>query len=163
MGYGLQEFSFVAKHRPGAANQKADALSRMPLSTSSCRPLPSVPPISPLATYATTMTPGYNLQQAQQDDPYISTIMELKLAYMPKPPYFVWAGTPSLRVFWHCWDDLYLVNGLLVKNLSANHSLPHYSFVIPGHLVQSVMQGLHCSLFSGHLGIKRTLLKAKER
>ena len=159
----LQEFSFVVKHRPGTANQNADALSRMPLPTSSCPPVSSVPPISPLATYATTMTPGYNLQQAQQDDPYISTIMELKLADMPKFPYFVWAGTPSLRVFWHCWDDLYLVNGLLVKNLSANHSLPRYSFVIPGHLVQSVMQGLHCSPFSGHLGLKRTLLKAKER
>ena len=41
--------------------------------------------------------------------------------------------------------------------------MPRYSFVIPGDLVQSVMQGLHCSPFSGHLGLKRTLLKAKER
>ena len=159
----LQEFSFVVKHRPGNAHQNADALSRLPLQASSCSSVPTAPLNSPLATFATTMVPGYNLQQAQMDDPYISTIIALKLDDMPKPPYFIWAGTPSLRVFWHCWEDLHLVNGLLVKNLSANHSLPHYSFVIPGHLVQSVMQGLHCSPFSGHLGIKRTLLKAKDR
>ena len=158
----LQEFSFVVKHRPGNAHQNADALSRLPLQASSCSSVPTAPLSSPLATFATTMVPRYNLQQAQIDDPYISTIIALKLADTPKPPYFIWAGTPSLRVFWHCWEDLHLVNGLLVKNLSANHSLPHYSFVTPGHLVQSVMQDLHCSPFSGHLGIKRTLLKAKD-
>ena len=159
----LQEFSFVVKHRPGTANQNADALSRLPLKSPSCPSVSTAPLNSPLATYATTMIPGYNLQRAQLDDPNISTIIKLKEADMPKPPSFAWAGTPSLRVFWHCWDDLHLVNGLLVRNLSANHSLPRYSFVIPEHLVQSVMQGLHCSPFSGHLGIKRTLLKAKER
>jgi len=46
--------------------------------------------------------------------------------------------------------------------LSVDQSLPQYAFVIPEHLVQSVMQGLHCSPFSGHLGIKRTLQRAKE-
>ena len=68
-----------------------------------------------------------------------------------------------LRTFWHCWDDLHIVNALLVKSLCVDQSLSQYAFVIPEHLVQSVMHGLHCSPFSGHLGIKHTLQRAKER
>jgi len=143
----LKEFSFAIKHRPGYAHPNADALSCLSAQASSCPSVPTALLTSPLATFATTMVPGYNLQQAQMDDPYISMIIALKLADMPKPHYFIWAGTPSLRIFWHFWEDLHLVNGLLVTNVSANHSLPHYSCVIPGHQVQSVMQGLQCSPF----------------
>ena len=109
------------------------------------------------------MIPGYKLQQAQLDDPYISTVINFKLDNMPKPPYFVWGREEMLLTFWHCWDDLHIVNWLLVKSLSSDQSLPQNAFVIPEHLVQSVMQGLHCSPFSGHLGIKRTIQRAKER
>ena len=158
----LQEFCFVVKHRPGTANTNADALSRLPQ-----QPRDSsgtlTPPPSPIPIFATTMIPGYNLQQAQLDDPYLSKVINFMLDNMPKPPYFVWGREKMLRPFWHCWEDLHVVNGLLVKRLCADQSLPQYAFVIPEHLVQSVMQGLHCSPFSGHLGIQRTLQRAKER
>ena len=158
----LQEFRFVVKHRPGTANKNANALSRLPQQPRDSFGT-SAPKHSPVPILATTMIPGYNLQQAQLDDPYISTVINFKLDNMPKPPYFVWGREKMMRTFWHCWDDLHIVNGLLVKSLSVDQSLPQYAFVIPEHLVQSVMQGLHCSPFSGHLGIKRTLQRAKER
>ena len=158
----LQEFCFIVKHRPGTANKNADALSRLPQQPRDSSGT-STPPPSAIPIFATTMIPGYNLQQAQLDDPYLSKVINFKLDNMPKPPYFVWGREKMLRPFWHCWEDLHVVNGLLVKRLCADQSLPQYAFVIPEHLVQSVMQGLHCSPFSGHLGIKRTLQRAKER
>ena len=109
------------------------------------------------------MIPGYNLQQSHLDDPYLSKVKNFKLDDMPKPPYFVWGREKILRPFCHLWEDLHAVNGLLVKRLCADKSLPQYAFAIPEHLVQSVTQEFHCSPFSGHLEIKRTLQRAKER
>eukprot|EP00112_Aurelia_sp_Birch-Aquarium-sp1_P024071 Seg7444.1 transcript_id=Seg7444.1/GoldUCD/mRNA.D3Y31 product="Protein NYNRIN" protein_id=Seg7444.1/GoldUCD/D3Y31 len=109
------------------------------------------------------MIPGNNLQQAQKDDPQISKVMEMKSLGLPKPPYFAWARDPLLRAFWHAWDSLYLTNGILVKGLPGSKSIPNYAFVIPPALVESILKGIHCSPFSGHLGIKRTLRRARER
>ena len=156
----LQEYSFIIKHRPGIAHGNADGLSRLP---SDEKDAPEAPVVDQSFGCATTMTPGYNLHQAQLNDPVIAKIIELKSAKLPKPPYFVWADNPSLRTFWHCWDSLFLSNGLLAKNLSTDHSLPRYAYVVPEALVDSVLYGIHCSPFSGHLGIRRTLHRAKER
>ena len=144
----LQEYSFNVTHRAGIANGNADALSRLPS--------------KPISNCATTMIPGLNLQQAQIDDPHISKIIELKSMDLPKPPLFVWAKDPIFRSFWHAWDSLYLTNGILVKQLTEHISIPNYSFVIPTGLIQSILNGIHCSPFSGHLGIKRTLRRARE-
>ena len=40
-------------------------------------------------------------------------------------------------------------------------ALPEYSFVIPSHLVPSVLQGIHSSHFAGHLGLKKALCAQK--
>ena len=82
----LQEYSFDVRHRPGNDNGNADALSRLP-SISSC---------------ATTVNPGYNLLQAQQDDLDIQTVLKMKSHDQPRPPFFVWAIYPTLCAFWHC-------------------------------------------------------------
>lgn len=145
----LQEYTFDVRHRPGTANQNADALSRLPSQEA--------------YTCATTMKPGYNLQQAQRDDPTLNTVLEMKLSDLPKPPPFVWSKDPLLRAYWHCWDDLYITNGLLVKKLTADRLYPNYAFVIPTNVVESVLLGIHSSPFSGHLGVKRTLLRARSR
>jgi len=46
----LQEYAFNVKHRPGTANQNADALSHLPHKT-------------PMCSCAMTMAPGYSLQR----------------------------------------------------------------------------------------------------
>ena len=146
----LQEYTFDIKHRPGTANQNADALSRLPQAT-------------PSYNCAPTMTPGCNLKQAQLDDLAISKLIEMKLSGLPKPPFFVLSKNPTLRVYWHCWEDLFMINGLLVKNLNADKSSPNYAFVIPSNVIESVLTGIHCSPFSGHLGIKTTVMRACSR
>ena len=79
-------------------------------------------------------------------------------------PFFLWADSRTLRTLWHGWDDLHIVNGLLVKGLhGVNGPLSEYVFVIPEPLLPSVLQGIHSSPFSGHLGITRTLYRACKR
>ncbi len=143
----LQEYSFDVKHRAGTANGNADALSRLPS--------------EPLVSCATTMLPGTNLYTAQVNDNTISKIIEMKSLDLPKPPFFAWEKDPLLKTFWYIWDDLFLHNGMLVKRLGT--SISNYAFVIPNELITFVLKGIHCSPFSGHLGIKRTLKRARER
>ena len=113
---------------------------------------------------STAITPGASLQQSQLADAQLSKIIELKSNKFPKPPFFVWAKDPIHRVFWHCWDSLHIINGLLVKtSLVEKGPIPEYSFVIPTSLIDSVLQGIHSTPFSGHLGMKRTLLRKKNR
>ncbi len=65
------------KHRPASANGNADTLCCLPIATvdHAQQPNPSC---------ATTITPGYNLQQAQEEDPDLSRIIE-KANDLPKP------------------------------------------------------------------------------
>ena len=128
----LQEYSFDVRHRPGNDNGTSDALSRLP-SISSC---------------ATTVNPGYNLLQAQQDDLDIQIVLKMKSHDQPRPPFFVSAMNPTLCAFWHCWDKLHIVNGFLVKDVeSSNGPIPEYAFVIPTKLIVPVLNGIHSSPF----------------
>ena len=153
----LQEYSFTIQHRPGIAHGNADGLSRLPSTNASTSCSQST------LNCTTTMSPGYNLSQAQLSDSSISKIIEMLSAEFPKPPYFVWAKDPALRVFWQIWDELFLSNGLLAKKLPSAVSLPRYAYVVPESLVPSVLYNIHNSPFSGHLGLRRTLQRAKER
>ena len=57
-----------------------------------------------------------------------------------------------------------MVGGLLVKKINTpSRSLSEYAFVIPEKSINSVLQGIHSSPFSGHLGIKRTMNRARGR
>ena len=59
---------------------------------------------------------------------------------------------------------MHIINGLLVKTFSVEKGpIPEYSFVIPTSLIDSVLQGIHSTPFAGHLGMKRTLLRTKNR
>jgi len=156
----LQEYSFDVQHRPGISHGNADALSRLPTHS----PVDSLGCNSPISSHScvTSVTPQSSLQQEQLNDPDLSKVIEFKSHQMPQPQYFVWAHNPTLRALWHCWDALHLVNGILVKSTQGQPtSLSQYAFVIPFSMVHSVLYGIHCSPFSGHLGLNRTLQRAR--
>ena len=158
----LQEFDFHVRHRPGSANGNADALSRLPVSGSSSTLLTDKLQ-GHLLNCATTVSPSTELQQAQLADPGKSTVIHLESDHQPQPPLFVWTNRPVLMALWHCWDDLHLVNGMLVKKAQNQHALSEYPFVIPAGLVDSVLQGIHSIPFAGHLGARRTILRARNK
>ena len=91
----------------------------------------------------------------------MQTVLQMKSHEQPRPPFFVWAKKPTLRAFWHCWDKLHIVNWFLVKDVgSSNGPIPEYAFVIPTKLIVHVLNGIHSFPFSGHMGVKQTLLCA---
>ena len=163
----LQEYEFEVQHRPGTQNCNADTLSRLPQENSINTVLSSKVnkvPARPAALACLTMlTPETNLQQAQLEDPNIAKVIEIKTSGFPKPPYFVWANNKHLSAFWSCWDNLFIVDGILVKSPQNPRNVPNYAVVVPEKLVHQVMSGLHCSSFGGHLGISKTISRAKDR
>ena len=78
----LQEFEFDIQHRPGNANQNADALSRLNHS----KPVDIVSPI--------TLCLDTSLLEAQRNDLDISKVIELKEQRFPKPHHFYGRATP---------------------------------------------------------------------
>ena len=109
------------------------------------------------------MAPGYSLERTQLDDQALGKIIEMKLSSFPKLPYFVWSSDPVLRFYWHCWNELFITNGMLLKYLTVDKCYPNYAFVISTHMIDSVLTGIHSSPFSGHLGIRRTVLRVRSR
>ena len=147
----LQEFEFDIQHRPGNANQNADALSRLNHS----KPVDIVSPI--------TLSLDTSLLEAQRNDPEISKVIEMKEQGFPKPPPFVWRSNPILRTYWECWEQLFISDGLLTRSLNKYKKFPRHAVVIPNTLVPKVLEGLHNSPAGGHMGITRTIHRARER
>ena len=157
----LQEYEFDVIHRSGSENGNVDGLSRL---TPLYRDTPKVTDTGQLSTTCTTtIKPSCTLQAAQREDAHLKVVIDLKSSGMRKPPLFVWRHDPILKALWHCWDSLHIMNDMLVKSDNPEGALPEYSFVIPSHLVPSVLQSIHSSPFAGHLGLKMTLLRTKNR
>eukprot|EP00794_Sanderia_malayensis_P021278 gene21278-biopygen16313 len=157
----LQEFQFEVKHRPGRSNQNADAISRLNHSTQQIQN-PSLHPTDAI-TGSISLLPATDLLTAQRNDPSIRIVVELKEQGLPKPPPFVWQDHSDLRTYWDCWDQLFVNNGLLVRSLHRHTHFPSQAVVVPNSLVLNVLKGLHSSPAGGHMGITRTIQRARER
>ena len=161
----LQEYNFTVKHRAGSSNQNADALSRLHPTVYPNRISPSDIPVEnlPALNCLVSLLPNINLQSAQATDPDISIVLQLKKDRFPKPPLFVWKDSVTLRSFWHCWDELYISDGLLVRNYTTKQGFSRQRIVIPQTLISTLLQDIHSSPSGGHLGITRTTFRAKDR
>ena len=68
-----------------------------------------------------------------------------------------------LRSLWNCWDELHLSDELLVRSIPSNYGTTKRVIVLPKCLVPRVLLSLHSGPAGGHMGISRTLSRAKER
>ena len=114
----LQEFSFTVQHRAGKDNANADALSRL-CPPSSFKP-PSHTPSKDKTVGFVQLASVFNLQEEQQKDSSLQLVHQFKSNGMPKPPYFAWKIDSQLRSYWNCWDEVHLVDGLLVRYTSVS-------------------------------------------
>ena len=164
----VQEFDFIVSHRPGKKNLNADALSRLvtdPDTIESISPAKEQKKDSMLTapTCFVSLTPHFNLQDAQVNDPDIQLVIQFKKNEMPKPPLFAWLNNPMLRSLWNCWDELHLSDELLVRSIPSKYGTNKRVIVLPKCLVPRVLLSLHSGPAGGHMGIRRTLSRAKER
>ena len=123
----LQEYSFTVRHKPGKLHSNADSLSRLPPSVKDSLQLE--PENFSCPSCVTTIS--NSLFAAQRADPDLHKVIEMKFHGFPRPPAFFWKDNEALRSLWHCWDELYLQDGLLVKKLSRTASFPLYAVVTP--------------------------------
>ena len=132
----LQQFDMDVLYRPGRSHGNADGMSR--------RPGISKEPVS--AVYGITCSVGDSgrIRQEQAKDAYTSEIIQR-----------LQEGKHS-----DTQVDFHLEDGILVHQL-RNSNNPSRQVVVPIALRQTIVEQLHSN--AGHLGIRKTFEKVKER
>ena len=71
----------------------------------------------------------------------------------------------TVRNLWLQWDQLVLDNGVLYRQWHdvKKKTLPCLQLVVPKSLQVTVRNSLHCNLIAGHLGVKKTTNKIKQK
>ena len=150
----LQEFDFEVKHRPGRVHNNCDGLSRLPV-----KPTPEViqqSQFDALKSCAVTLNPAINIRDAQQADPSISRLFNLKVNNEPKPGARQFRNKPYFRKMLRRYDRLFIHDGILVRAIGKSRLHSHYVIVIPPTLITTCVKTMHDSPFAGHMGISRT-------
>lgn len=72
--------------------------------------------------------------------------------------------SPAVKYHWSRWDTLYLKAGILYRKWeNADGHGEKWLVVLLQTLIKFVLTQLHNSVTGGHLGIKKTLSKVRER
>jgi len=70
---------------------------------------------------------------------------------------------PILRSYWRQWDRLTVNNGVLYRKWYESDNGITLQLVVPVKLKTSVLQGLHDDKVAGHMGIRRTMNRVRQR
>ena len=91
------------------------------------------------------------IQKAQEEDPIIGQVIDAMNKNTPLPPPFDRQA-----------DRIFLSNSLLCRQFREKGNTSHITqVIIPRALITKVLEQVHSN--SGHLGLKRTLERLKER
>lgn len=138
----LQEFNIALKHRPGKKNGNADALSRLPYD-----PAPQEEEELPLL-----LVEGGNIVQNQRADPFLGPIV----GHLERPQ------DPVVRKVKRAARAFSLVNGILFRR-AKGYEAERMALAVPRTLRQEILVSCHDDVTAGHLGIKRTIDKIRQR
>ena len=167
----LSEFEFTVEHRPGQKHINADALSRVPCKQCGQVEDSGLSPENETSLVATTSDkwiPAWTtaeLKNAQQSDPDIQQMITwIEMGSVPKQ--FPRQVSHRLQTFWAQRQSLKVLNGVLHR---LWEDVPHgglnkqWQLVLPQSLIKNVLQELHDSPTSGHMGVMKTLGKIRSR
>lgn len=169
----LREYHFQAEHRPGTRHSNADALSRRPCDQ--CGDPHNVDAVhmslpeggaSGESSDDGTLTPILTtIQSAQEGDPQLGPIRRRLLAGKDRPTVEEMSGSGLRnRGYWAQWDQLFLENGVVHRHWEdRNGKRILKQMVVPRELVPVVIKELHDGVAGGHLGVTKTVGKARER
>ena len=104
------------------------------------------------------------MQKLQEKDPDLSPIISaLKTDRRPQHSDVV-AESPAVQYYCSIWNSLSLQNGCLYRELYREDGTgSHLQFIVPRSIRPEILQQMHNSLISGHLGQKKTLEKLLQR
>lgn len=166
----LQEYDFTTEHRSGKIHGNADALSRRPCLENCKYCTRQEERETSLVKVLRTDNLGTEwsneeMKLAQQEDNDIRPILNWLKAGTSKPQWSDVASlSPATKSYWAQWDSLTIYNDLLCRkweNTRGNNS--HLQLIVPKSRVPNVLKMFHDGTSGGHLGVKRTLMKVRER
>ena len=183
----LSSYQFLIEHRAGRSHQNADALSRRPCIGDDCKHCLKVEdrfcPVTEgtsgtqvLAIQGNNSNPSTHCQpendstcnttqndihKLQVEDPNLLHVLEwVKSGIKPQ-----WAEISHLsetcKYYWVRYDSFFLDNNVLYHKWED--VVPKHQLVIPKQMVNEVINSLHNSPTGGHLGMKKTLSKIRDR
>lgn len=140
----LQEFDITLRHRPGARNANADALSRLPFD----------PPSENQDEIPVFFAEGQraNIRSMQEADPFLKPIME----HLRQPE------TPVARRIKRAARAFRTLDGVLYRK-TRHMGNEELALAVPRSLRREILVSYHDHVTAGHLGIRRTLEKIKRR
>ena len=182
----LSEYNFTIEYRPGSKHSNADGMSRCDPhacdcvfdTVLSCGPCNKcnryMELMSPTLSRVTTRASGKDTMETRSQSDLIGVFQqytrgELKEFQMQDPdiaPILIWkndseqrpganqvvAKSPATRNLWLCWDMLVVNNGILYKQTKGK-----LRFVVPIRLHPEILETVHNSPLSGHLGYRKSL------
>ncbi|CAG2219665.1 Retrovirus-related Pol polyprotein from transposon 17.6,Retrovirus-related Pol polyprotein from transposon 412,Transposon Ty3-G Gag-Pol polyprotein,Transposon Ty3-I Gag-Pol polyprotein [Mytilus edulis] len=106
----------------------------------------------------------YDLEKEQENDPVLKIIRDW-LVNNFKP---IWSEiskfSPIIKYFWNRIESFEIRDGILCRKWeSEKGDKVTWQKLIPENLKESVLKQLHNSFTGGHLGIKKTLSKVRQR
>lgn len=164
----LQEFDFETEHRSGKSHGNADALSRRPC-PEDCKHCLKQESRETVPVRMVRIDLGdewkETLREAQQADKDVKPIFEWIKASSPKPEWSVVAGlSATTKSYWAQWESLLIHDGILCRKWeNARGDQCHLQMIVPRAKVPDVLRLYHDGCSGGHMGVKRTLLKIRER
>ena len=161
----LAEYEFTITHRPGVKHTNADALSRSSLEHPHSLELTAAP-VSPVYSnnWLGATMPG-QIQAAQREDPNllaVATWLEEDVV----PQHCPKNCSKALQTLWNQRHHLILQNGIVYRcwrDVQGKGINPKLQLVVPKHWVPEILANLHDSSTAAHLGMKKTLEKARDR
>ena len=155
----LQEFNFVTEHRSGKGHNNADALSRRPCNED-CRHCQQ----NEAREHVNLIRAEGNFKKSQEEDDDIRPILDWKRSGTRPQWNEVSSHSPVTKSYWAQWDSLVLENDVLCRKWESNDGKEVTTQVIvPRREVVPLLQEIHDGASGGHLGIKKTLLKVRQR
>ncbi len=119
-------------------------------------------PLEPEAWFQTRS--HHDLLTAQSKDPCTRQVADWLEKSERPPAKEMYAENPELRHYWNIWSCLELQNGLVFKRFVNKESTKtHYQLLLPKTLRQEVLQATHNSVWSGHLGRKKTAARVSQK
>ena len=179
----LASYQFTIEHRAGRSHGNADALSRRPCSNSDsdCKhcakaeagfsPETVKTQFAAVTTRSQATVPKtesteskhetISISEYQSNDPILKKVISW-VQTKQKPP---WEEISHLdatsKYYWARFDSLIYERDILYHKWED--SSPKFQAVVPSSLTEEVLRGAHDSLSGGHLGIKKTLSKIRDK
>lgn len=164
----LQEYDFITEHRSGKTHGNADALSRRPC-PEECKHCVKQESREEMVQLTRTSPPrswgDESMREAQEDDEDIRLIVAWKKRGDEKPRWYEVAPTSATtKAYWAQWDSFVLQDGILYRKWEKPNGREfHLQLVVPRERIKDVLREVHDGVTGGHLGVKRTLTKLRER